>query len=749
MTISYTGISGLTLTGVTGVTGTIAVDTVIVPHKQWAVRSQVTLVPSGADTSTIGVALSSGGGGFTFPGMPLVLSWSSILLANLPTGHGVEIGVEAIVPAGNEREFTHWSVITNAFFPQTVGTIGTIPADAVGYAITMNGYVNRQDQALPQYMRMLPPNRDVDDNPAGFKIGEYCWRDETEINAQAIVPTNWLTDPNTLGNEKFVAGIGQRDDLEPVGFDQEDNSIFLKIKRGFYYTGPKGYYLPATPQLDFLNALVTNLTLSKTPEPTIPIFVGTYALDSQGFYEKATEYRYKTPLAVTLGLNLPEFYYTLDRATNSITLSKPLTVFPAYLGVISGRTTDYFNLPIYPIDNVVSVYVQRSDGTQVVGSNWTLDKDKGTIKITRPSGSGTSIVGTFTGEIVMASCVPAVAVLYETDVKEVLTLSELDLNPAFAGVSGGFVYLQHSLQQPASIVLSADKPIINIPATYSSIIGLVAYGPVYFNGDYALLKATVYSKVPGQIVQGAELAVVVDAGTFSGTLNGLDPLVEPVTVVTGADGSANLIYRPKADYGFYIPPTAPSGGGSGLTTTILSNDTIVLPEPLPISQIWAEAENLWLVTLYEVLNNNPLFGKVGAGPGQIEWSASTSPNGPGTVGYTTNGEKRPLLYSSNLLMPIQALDAAGNDYTSGSFDGNVVKLVYGQTLPTGTTIGAFFITFTQRVLIKVQAIDSNVVSNSILLEMAPALLLSNNVWLILNDQINGRLNQYRLGTNSV
>ena len=107
-----------------------------------------------------------------------------------------------------------------------------------------------------------------------------------------------------------------------------------------------------------------------------------------------------------------------------------------------------------------------------------------------------------------------------------------------------------------------------------------------------------------------------------------------------------------------------------------------------------------------------------------------------------------MLNSSNLIRPVHALDSAGRDYTDSLFNGDVIKLVYGQTLPTVSTIGAYFITFTQRVLIKVQAVDSNVVSNSILIEMAPAPLISNNVWLILNDQINGILNQYRLGTSA-
>jgi len=753
-TVSYTGITDLTLTGVTGVTAAIQVNSKIIPNKHWVARSQVSITPAGADLSTLGVSVQADGGGFTYPGMPLILSWSSLELNGLTTGQNKAIGIQMYIPAGAQGELVHWGLSVGPLYPLSVG-VSVIPSGAIGSVSPyMYGYVNQQDQMLPQHMRLLPDNRDVSSAPAGFTIGQYCWRDDTEINAQAIVPTNWLTDPSTMGAEKFIPGIGCGDDLEPLGFTQQDNSIHLEINRGFYYTGYKGYYLPAQPQLDIFNALVTELPLSAVPQPLLPIFVGTYSLDSQGFYEKSIEYRYQTAAAVTRDVDMPEYYYTLDRATDTITLNQPLPLFSAYLGVIGGSATDYFNLPVYPVDNVSSVYVQRSDNTRVVGANWTFNKDLGTIVISNPTplGAVSSIAGTVQGEMVMAACTLALAVLYETGASDSLVLDNLDLNPAFAGISGGYVYLQQSRQNPGSIVLSCDKPLINIPATFSSIVGLVAYGPVNFNGDYALLQATVYSQVPGQIVQGVELEAVVDDPDFlgtpwSGTLNGIDPTVAPVIVTTGADGSANLIFRPQKEYGFSIPPIAAAGGLAGLATTTLVDDTIVLPEPVAISQIWASADaSPWLVTLYTVYNNDPLFGKVGAGPGEIPWDATTGINGPGTVGYKTNG--RLVVVASapaTPLYPLWALDSAGRNQTNSLFSGEVVSLVYNQTLPTTSTVGAYFLTLTQRVLVRMKAVNSNVESNAILLEMAPPALIIDNLWLILNDAINGILNQYRLG----
>src|ERR1700753_1839457 len=100
-------------------------------------------------------------------------------------------------------------------------------------------------------------------------------------------------------------------------------------------------------------------------------------------------------------------------------------------------------------------------------------------------------------------------------------------------------------------------------------------GPVLFDGDFSLLQVTAYSEVPGQVVQGAKLQVIPDPTTFTGTINYLDPASETITVTTGADCVANLIFRPAKNYGFYIPTTAATGGNAGLATTTIANDTIV------------------------------------------------------------------------------------------------------------------------------------------------------------------------------
>ena len=60
LTISYTGISGLNLTGVTGITKSLAAQTQVVPDKNWLVRSQLLLYPAGGDAPTLSVSLGQG-----------------------------------------------------------------------------------------------------------------------------------------------------------------------------------------------------------------------------------------------------------------------------------------------------------------------------------------------------------------------------------------------------------------------------------------------------------------------------------------------------------------------------------------------------------------------------------------------------------------------------------------------------------------------------------------------------------------
>lgn len=743
-TVSYTGVQPAQLTGVTGLTADVTIGTIVRPLKQWIGEQQCVLYSSGTDKNTIGIAMRvAGDPSFNYPGMPLILSTSIVPSGPNPVG----IDLQITVPGGILAEFSNWNIATSSFYPRALGDDSAPTTAEFGQIPVLNCDVLRRDQQLGMVLRILPTNRSVAPNLPGFVWGEYRWRDSTEINQRAILPSNWSIDPDSLGVEKFIAGIGATDDLAPVGIVQEDDSIFLQVSRGHYYTGTKGYYLPATPQLDFLPSDQTTLILSQTPAEIYPIFVGTYQLDSQGYYEKSTEYRYQTAAAIARGTNLPPLWYTLNRKNKTITLNQPMTTGDIFLGTISGQSVDYFNIPTYPVGQVLQVYVLAAAGTSpTVATNWIYDENLGSIVITSPSGSGVSVPGTLQGMSVFATCTPALAVLYETGSESTLTIDSVDLNPAFAGLSNGYVYLEQSRQEAAALILSCDKPLIPVPATLASIIGLIAYGPVYFQGDYALLQVKAFSGVQDEIVSNVKLKVLVDPATFTGLINYVDPLVTPIEVITGADGIANLIFTPSPNFGVYVPTSPAAGGLAGIKTTTVADDTVVLPLPVPISQIWNETEG-WFVSLYLVLNNNPLFGKVGANTAAGEIAFATSGT-PGTATYKTNGARQPWLNSNNILIPVKVLDANGNDFTSSQFDGNVVSLVYGQSIPNASPTAAYFLTFLQRAVIRMQEENSDVLSNSIMLQIAMSPPINDDVWLTLNDQTNGILNQFRLGISS-
>jgi hypothetical protein len=688
---------------------------------------------------------------YGFPGTPVLFA-----VTELQSGvaHAIQVDVQVTVQGGIVAEFVDWGLETNGY--RVSGTNSATEPRTVAEA---EGYMLRRDQALPQRLRLLPLGREVATALPGFQIGRYRWRDDKTINAKVLVPTKWDPNIERIGIEKFIAGIGDNDDLKPVQVEEAADSLYTRIQRGHYFTGPKGYFLPATPALEFLPAHATGHVLAQKPRATLPIFVGTYRLDGQGFYEKDIEFR--TVCAVPVP-DLGDDWCVVDPKTKQVTLSRALTPQTLFLGILSGNTTEYFDLPVYPVNAVTRVYLDRGLGNAPLECpNWTFDREQGTLELPRPVDyieDGAPVYGR-AGEPVYITVTPAVAVLYETDAGPTRQLP-VDVNPAFAGIAGGYLYLQHRRQRVSSIVLACDKPLIAIPPTYATgYVGMVAYGPVYFD-DYALLTATAYSKVSGETVPNAHLRVVVDPVKFTGLINYRDPVVQAVDVVTGGDGTANLVFIPKTGFGTYIPTIAAAGGNGGVATTTLVNDTLVLPAPVPISQI-RDVHEGWLVTAYAVYNNNPLFGTVAFQPnlGMIQW---TTVGTPGHADYKTNGMRDAFRHGKTLLRPIQALDAAGKNYDDPAFDGAVKRLVFGEAIPTGPTVGAYFITYVQRVTVQLKAVNSTVISNTVLLDMAVPSLIVENPWLILDDArddadktwdalqgtLQGALTHFRLGWQS-
>jgi hypothetical protein len=740
-TITYTGKTASTLTGVSGLTGALSIGDTVKPWIIYSSPGNFTFTPIGSDSVlNLQIALGLSEGHYNFPGST-VISGSNTYDSILDPPIAIYISIGCI--AGPQQEFTNWSIISNPIYLKDKNDTGGIGSTDIGFTITSTGYLFRRDNFQVTSLRLLPITRELSPVNPGFIVGKYRWRDNTNVNSVIVTPTKWDNDISSIGEENFVFGIGDGQDLAPVDIENVESSIYCRIEKGFYFAGPQQFFLPATPQIQFINGNQTSITLDPPPNIGYPIFVGTWTLDSNRFYQIQTSYRYEAGGFVT-GPHTSEYQYLLNKKTNLLTLNKRLGTEVLYLGLLSGLSKDYFTIPTYPIDSIVSVYVNRGIGNNsLYSSNYSLDQGSGVLTITAPTtGLETSIPGANIGEPVYAICNPAYAVVYDSGQNNTRLIDTVDLNPAFAGIGSGYLYLQHTRQEPSSLTLSADKPIIDIPATYASVIDLVAYGPIYFDGDYALLTAQAFGPLDNQPISGATLAIIPGAN-FSGTINYEDPTVTTVTAVTGADGKANFLYIPEKDYGYYIPTTVASGSLAGIATTTISHDTLVLPTPTPISQIYNTKVG-WQVTTYNIVNTDPILGKTGANIalGQLPFvTIGTS----GTSSYQTNGEKVLWAVGNVPITPIDARDEYNNSYTNPSFTGNVVKLIYSTSLITTSNVAAYFVTFVTIVSVQVQYVGSDIVSNIILLEMAMPNLLDDDPWLIINSSTNGIINQYRLG----
>jgi hypothetical protein len=740
-TITYTAKTSSALTGVSGLTASLSIGDSVKPWKKYKSNGNFTFTPIGSDLNQISLAVGASAGAYNYPGSRAILTfgiYDSVLDAPIP------IYISIGVLAGVQEEFINWQIISNPIYVRDKNDSSAIAITEIGNTITLYGYLFRRDNFQLNSLRLLPNSRAISAVTPGFIVGSYRWRDDSNTNSVIVTPTKWDLDPATIGEENFVSGIGFDDDLSLIDLENVNNSIYLRIKNGFYFVGYQRYFLPANPQIQFLPANNIQFTLSPTPNSGLPVFVGVWYLDINGFYRIKQEYRYQASGQFSTGQNAPEYQYILDKKSNLLQLNQGLSPTVYFLGLLSGQSSDFFDLPVYPIDSISSIYVGRGIGNaSLYSNNYVFNRDLGQVEVISPlPGLQTSIPNANIGEPVYAVCNPAFAVVYDSGQLDQRLLTEIDLNPAFAGISSGYVYLQHRRQEPTILTLSADKPIIDIPATYSSIIDLIAYGPIYFNGDYSLLTLQAFGPLNNEIIPNTEVEII-PGSNFSGLINYQDPTTKTVTGITGADGKVNFLYTPDANFGYYIPTTAASGSLAGLETTTTTNDTIVLPTPIAIDKIYNTKEG-WLVSTYNISNNDPLYGLAGGNiaAGQIPFATSGT---SGTTNYQTNGEK--VLWNINGVQvnPIDAQDSTGHSYTNPSFNGLVTKLIYNISVNTSSTVGAYFITFIQRVSLQVKCVDSNIISNTILLEMAISNPINQDPWLILNNSSQGILNQYRLG----
>jgi hypothetical protein len=584
--------------------------------------------------------------------------------------------------------------------------------------------VIRADQGAALRFRLYPASRKVDSNLPAFRFGEYRWRDRTEANAVPLAPTRWDLDVNEIGREKFIAGIAGGGDLEPVGLEKQSHAIRARIRTGTYFTGPDRYFLAGDGyRREFFSTSARRFVLAARPRPQSPLFVGCLGVDAEGYYDVRVRYEYMVGGFAADG---PEYQFTLDRATGTVELNKEISSERMLLGVAPESDQAVFDLPVWPAGHVRQVllgaYGEQPEET-VSRSEVNLEDASVTVWFADAAAAA--------GRELYIDCDPAVAVCYEADDTAPDVVVPVDLNPAFAGIAKGYLYLEHRRRRTRLIELSCDKPRILTPQEYAMVSGLISFGPVSYENDFALLQASAYSERSGERVPGATLEIVTGS-SFRGLINYRDPAQEAVSMRTGGDGTAVFIYTPPDAFGSYVPPAS------------LSGSDLSLPEPVPIQLLWNE-DSGWLARLYAVYNDDPFFGKVNAVAeyGEIPWQTSGT---PGAAGYRTNGRRELVLNGAAPLLPSEAYDAAGKGHAEAGFDGDVVRLAFAAAPPVAGNIGAYFLTYVGRVTLQVRDAGSGVLSNVILLDLAtpPVIVDESGVAGYLKPN-GGRLAVNRLG----
>lgn len=625
-----------------------------------------------------------------------------------------------------------WTFSTNPF---------TLPGNTT-LAAQGPARAQRRDQALSNEFRTYPGSYSSDEIP-GFVLGEHRWRDRLERNAAEVLATRWDISPDVVGREKFTAGAGFAGDLQVVSLERPSgspNSICPRLQAGSYFTGPDQYYLPSDPVVEILPVSpgTNTLLLAHTPGAQTPVFAGRFRSDEQGHYD--AELRFRRVLSFDADDPNPQFI--LDRKNKQLVLNPGPNPGTLYLGIANGATTQVIDSPLFPLWSIRKIYAEspyreipfQSD----LGSSpsYTYDRNTGVFTFHLDS--------QFIGQPLFADYDPAVAVIYDKanwkDAANGQLITDVDLNPAFAGIAQGYLYIQHRPQRVRSIELFADKQRIALPDEYANYTGAVAFGPVYNQNDYALLLAVAYGATTSERIVGKRLQAVVEPG-WLGTLNYQDPMSAVVGTTTGGDGSSTLVYLPPSGYGLYLD-----------AALAVSGATVTLPQPIPFDELWNSVDG-WRVNFYSVKNDHPYLGKVGARISQGEIPFVTT-GVPGTANYRTNGQRLRWNAAGAPVRPINAKDAGGNNaLISGvlnpSFTGTATKIVYSAPPPSGANIPAYFISYPGRIALRVVDPETGVSSNYIVLQLSdpPPLVESYEPapYLRLADQWTGRLNTNRLG----
>ena len=203
------------------------------------------------------------------------------------------------------------------------------------------------------------------------------------------------------------------------------------------------------------------------------------------------------------------FQFRLIRKANQVLLNRTvLTVESGFIGVFpSTEVTNTFRLPVHPVFSIERIYLANGRSPK----DWTFDQQSGTVRV--EIARRAQYVGAAAG-LRRVHAGFRYSLDASTDEGDVFT-ADVELNPAFAGVADGYLYLQHKIWQPKQVQLQVDKP--RIPYVTAATPEQVQFGPV-MPADFAVFTATVFGNSSSELISGARLKVQVDPAKFTGAV---------------------------------------------------------------------------------------------------------------------------------------------------------------------------------------------------------------------------------------
>jgi hypothetical protein len=247
--------------GVSGLTVNVSAGASVSPNLTYTVVGNILVGITGSDavgvSSQIAVCLkTSTQSTYGFRGTPVIFGVSTFA-----SGTPLEIDISITALPGTDQTFSSIELLSGGYVTRdasiTTALTGTEPTGSVSAAIQ----IDRHDQGLTIFERLFPVSRMVSPNLPGFVVGTYRWRDPTMINAQQILATNWNVDISNIPPTSFVSGVADLTDLTPLVVEESENSLYLRIKDGFYFESKIRSYLPAGALLEVFSTAAANQTI--------------------------------------------------------------------------------------------------------------------------------------------------------------------------------------------------------------------------------------------------------------------------------------------------------------------------------------------------------------------------------------------------------------------------------------------------------------------------------------------------------